>query len=124
MERSATSADFELHGITTPLLFVFDMLESLAIYRDLLGFEIVSASPEVSTSEGHFSHWMWLRSGSVNVMLNTQYDSNERPGARIQTDGDPRGTSFSIGCTDVDAAYIRLTARGLRADAVIFQEIR
>ena len=63
----------------TPLIGVFDMLKSLAFYRDILGFEIVSASPEVETAEGRFSHWMWLRFGSAELMLNTQYDSDERP---------------------------------------------
>jgi len=63
----------------TPLIGVFDMPKSLAFYRDLIGFEVVSASPEVETREGRFSHWMWLRFGAADLMLNTQYDSNERP---------------------------------------------
>lgn len=63
----------------TPLIGVFDMPRSLAFYRDLLGFSVVSASPEVETKEGRFSHWMWLRFGKADIMLNTQYDSNERP---------------------------------------------
>jgi glyoxylase I family protein len=63
----------------TPLIGVFDMPTALAFYRDLLGFTVVSASPEVETAEGRFSHWMWLRFGQAEIMLNTQYDSNERP---------------------------------------------
>lgn len=63
----------------TPLIGVFDMPRALAFYRDLLGFAVVSASPEVETAEGRFSHWMWLRFGGAEIMLNTQYDSNERP---------------------------------------------
>jgi glyoxylase I family protein len=101
----------------TPLIGVFDMLKSLAFYRDILGFEIVSASPEVETAEGRFSHWMWLRFGSAELMLNTQYDSDERP---AQVDG-TRGTihsdtSFYIGCPDVELAYEQLSKRGLKAD--------
>jgi glyoxylase I family protein len=56
----------------TPLIGVFDMPKALAFYRDLLGFEVVSASPEVDTSEGQFSHWMWLRFGAAEIMLNTR----------------------------------------------------
>ena len=42
----------------TPLLGVFDMTESLSFYRYTLGFTVVSASPEVETLEGRFSHWV------------------------------------------------------------------
>ena len=43
----------------TPLIGVFDMPKSLSFYRDMLGFSVVSASPEVETAEGKFSPWMW-----------------------------------------------------------------
>ena len=69
---------FSLLGLT-PLIGVFDMPRSLSFYRDTLGFTVVSASPEVETAEGRLSHWMWLRLGPVEIMLNTQYDSNGRP---------------------------------------------
>ncbi|CAN5517711.1 hypothetical protein BH09PSE4_BH09PSE4_01810 [soil metagenome] len=101
----------------TPLIGVFDMPSSLAFYRDLLGFEIVDASPEVENREGRFSHWMWLRHGPVEIMLNTQFDSNERPVER-----DPaqvaahRDTVFYVCCADVDATYAELSRRGLNAD--------
>ena len=49
----------------TPLIQVFDMPRALAFYRDLIGFEVVSASPEVETPEGRFSHWTWLRLGAA-----------------------------------------------------------
>jgi glyoxylase I family protein len=99
----------------TPLIGVFDMTKSLAFYRDLLGFEVVSASPEVETAEGRFSHWMWLRCGAAELMLNTQYDSNERPERPVETTG--RGYAcFYIGCPDVDVAYKQLAGRGLKAD--------
>ena len=39
---------FKALGLT-PLISVFDMPKSLAFYRDVLGFEVVSASPEVVT---------------------------------------------------------------------------
>jgi len=99
----------------TPLIGVFDMPKSLAFYRDLIGFEVVSASPEVETREGRFSHWMWLRFGAVDLMLNTQYDSNERP-ERPPNKEDQGYACFYIGCADVDVAYEQLTRRGLKAD--------
>ena len=98
----------------TPLIGVFDMPKALAFYRDLLGFSVVSASPEVETAEGRFSHWMWLRFGKAEIMLNTQYDSNERP---LQPpDTGPKHAVFYIGCADIDLAYQELTDRGLKAE--------
>jgi uncharacterized glyoxalase superfamily protein PhnB len=101
----------------TPLIQVFDMPASLAFYRDKLGFEVVSASPVVETPEGRFSHWMWLRSGSVDLMLNTAYDAGERPAVpdafRMAAHGD---TCLYIGCSDLDATYTSLTQAGLRID--------
>lgn len=101
----------------TPLIGVFDMPKALAFYRDLLGFQVVSASPEVETPEGRFSHWMWLRLGSADLMLNTQYDSGERPpepvAAGVVAHGD---ICFYIGCADIDSAYELLTCRGLKTE--------
>jgi glyoxylase I family protein len=101
----------------TPLIGVFDMPQSLAFYRDLLGFEVVTASPEVETTEGRFSHWMWLRLGAANLMLNTLYDSGERPPkpnvAHVAAHGD---VCIYIGCSDVAAAYQQLERRGLKVE--------
>jgi uncharacterized glyoxalase superfamily protein PhnB len=101
----------------TPLLGVFDMTRSLAFYRDRLGFEVVMASPEVETAEGRFSHWILLRHGAAELMLNTQYDSNERPASpdRGRQAGHTDVCLF-IGCADIDAAYRELSGRGLKAD--------
>ena len=98
----------------TPLIGVFDMPTSLAFYRDLLGFTVVSASPEVETAEGRFPHWMWLRFGEAEIMLNTQYDSNERP--KQPPEKRPKDTVFYINCSDVELAYRELTGRGLKAE--------
>ena len=93
---------------------VTDIERSLLFYRDALGFAVVSASPEVETAEGRFSHWMWLRFGGAEIMLNTQYDSNERP---IQPpEKRSKDAVFYIGCADVDLAYQELTDRGLKAE--------
>lgn len=98
----------------TPLIGVFDMLKALAFYRDMLGFSVVSASPEVETAEGRFSHWMWLRFGGAEIMLNTQYDSNERP--KEPPPKQSHDTVFYIHCSDVERAYRELTDRGLEAE--------
>ncbi|GGH04555.1 VOC family protein [Silvibacterium dinghuense] len=97
----------------TPLIGVFDMHASLAFYRDVLGFSVVNASPAVETREGRFSHWMWLRFGEAEIMLNTIYDSNERPPEPPERrSGD---TVFYIHCADIDLAYKELTGRGLKS---------
>jgi glyoxylase I family protein len=103
----------------TPLISVFDMVRSAAFYVDLLGFEVVSASPVVETPEGRFSHWMWLRLGAAELMLNTRYDSGERPlhpdPAHVAAHG---GVCLYIHCPDVDAVHVGLTRRGLRPELV------
>jgi glyoxylase I family protein len=98
----------------TPLIGVFDMPTSLAFYRDVLGFAVVSASPEVETAEGRFSHWMWLQFGKADIMLNTQYDSNERP--MLPPEKKPKDAVFYVGCSDIDLAYHELTSRGLKTE--------
>jgi len=47
-------------------------------------------------------------------MLNTQYDSNERPAQPPEKRS--KGVVFYIGCSDVELAYQELTGRGLRAE--------
>jgi glyoxylase I family protein len=104
-----------LRGLA-PLLQVFDMNESIAFYRDLLGFELHQHSPEIEAAEGRYFHWAWLRHGDADLMLNTAYDAGERPPAR-----DPaREAGHDDVClyfgADPDAAFAELTARGLALD--------
>jgi glyoxylase I family protein len=102
----------------TPLVQVFDMIESARFYCELLGFELVEKSPEVETAEGRFSHWMWLRKDGVELMLNTAYDANERPASRELERWRGHGDiGFYIECADVDAVHASLVARGLAADS-------
>ena len=96
----------------TPLISVWDMPTSLAFYRDVLGFTVFFASPEVVAAEGRFSHYMWLKFGQADIMLNTQYDSNERP--TQPPPHTPKDAIFYIHCSDVDLAYRELIARGLQ----------
>ena len=73
-----------------PLLSVFDMPEAVAFYRDVLGFEIVSHSPEIEAAAGRYFHWCWLKRGSAELMLNTMHDANARPPARDRSASSPR----------------------------------
>jgi glyoxylase I family protein len=66
----------------TPLLQVHDMPQSLAFYREVLGFAIIDASAVAEAPEGRFSHWVWLALGSAQLVLNTAYDEGQRPAAR------------------------------------------
>jgi len=101
----------EIRGMA-PLVQVFDMPTSIAFYRDLLGFEVVSTSP---VRDGHFD-WALLRLNGVEFMLNTAYEREARPSApdpvRIAAHDD---TCFYFGCQDVDGAYAHLRALGVKA---------
>jgi glyoxylase I family protein len=96
----------------TPLLQVFNMPASLAFYRNVLGFEVVSDS-----GGGDASSWIWLRRGDINLMLNDQYESGHVPPAppaeRTEWHGD---TCLYFSCEDVDGAYESLKAKGIDLD--------
>jgi glyoxylase I family protein len=101
----------DLHGVS-PLLQVYDMPTSVRFYRDQLGFEIVSHSPVLC--EDYF-HWVLLRLGGAELMLNTAYESNtERPSepdlSRTAAHGD---TVLYFACPDVEAAFVELRGRGV-----------
>ena len=100
----------------TPYIEVFDMVASVVFYRDLLGFEVVFASPEVETKEGRFSHHVRLRRAEAEIMLNTAYDSDERPPERSEPRWSGcRHVRFYIDCDDVVAVHIEMVGRGLNA---------
>lgn len=91
------------------LIQVFDMPTSLAFYRDVMGFEVISDAPENGRCD-----WAWLKSGDSELMLNTAYEAEERPAApdpaRFAAHSD---TTLFFGCDDVDAAHAELRARGI-----------
>lgn len=93
----------------TPLIQVFNMRRSLAFYRDLLGFEVVSDS-----GNGDDSGWVWLRLNGCDLMLNDQYESDsvpdEPPSERVRWHED---TCLYFGCPDTDAAYEYLRSNGI-----------
>jgi catechol 2,3-dioxygenase-like lactoylglutathione lyase family enzyme len=98
----------EFRGLC-PLIQVFDMPASVRFYRDVLGFTVVSASGPVPDCG-----WVWLRRGSDDIMLNTQFEDDDRPaapdGARQAAHND---TCFYFGCDDLDAAYAHLRANAI-----------
>jgi glyoxylase I family protein len=99
----------EIRGMA-PLLQVFDMPMSIAFYRGVLGFEVVSTS---NPGEDRFG-WALLKLNGVELMLNTAYEDHARP-----TVPDPgrmaahEDTAIYFACPDVDAAYAHLRAHGV-----------
>jgi glyoxylase I family protein len=91
----------------TPLLEVFDLPASVAFYRDVLGFELIG---------GDESWWCMLKLGDARLMLNTAYESDERPPApdpqRVCGHAD---TSLYFSSPDPDAVYAHLLDRGWAA---------
>jgi catechol 2,3-dioxygenase-like lactoylglutathione lyase family enzyme len=100
-----------------PLLQVFDMPTSIAFYRDVLGFQIVSTS-----QPGPEFDWVLLRLNDVKLMLNTAYEKETRPPApdpaRIFAHED---TAIFFSCPDVDAAYAHLCSKGLKVNPPTIQ---
>jgi len=94
---------------SAPLIQVFDMPTSVAFYRDVLGFTVVSQS-----SPGDDFDWGLLRLDDATLMLNTAYEKEYRPPApdpaRVAAHED---TGIYLRCRDVDGAYASLRAKGL-----------
>jgi glyoxylase I family protein len=97
---------------SAPLIQVYDMPTSVAFYRDLLGFTLVSQS-----SPGDDFDWGWLKLDDADVMLNTAYEREDRPSkpdpARIDAHGD---TAFYFRCRDVDGTYDYLRSKGVKCE--------
>lgn len=95
-----------------PLLQVFDMRRSLAFYRGALGFETLQQAPA-----GDSPDWVLLGKDGVEVMLNTQFETGERPDhedpARSTSHAD---TTLFVGCRELDAAFAALRAQGVDVD--------
>ncbi len=100
------------------LLSVYDMPEAVRFYTELLGFEVVSRAPTYEVIEGveHF-HWCILKNGDSQLMLNTEYDTGERPPQRPTFTEQRFGVWLYFGCQDVDGAYEQLRAAGITCDA-------
>ena len=96
----------------TPLIQVFSTPRSLAFYRDILGFEVMSDS-----GDGDDSSWVWLQLNGCNLMLNDQYEPgsvpDEPPAERVKWHDD---TCLYFGSPDPDAAFDFLTSKGLEIE--------
>jgi glyoxylase I family protein len=102
----------DIQGLA-PLIQVFDMPTAIRFYRDLLGFEVVGASPKLSDNADDVN-WSMLRLNGVTIMLNTAYEPEDRPAVpEPGRFGGHDDTGLYFGCPDVDAAYRYLTERGL-----------
>jgi len=101
-------AKYNITGLA-PMLHVFDMPASLKFYRDILGFTIV-----MSSEPNDETNWVLLRLNDVELMLNTQYEKENRPRVpdeeRIIMHHD---TYLYFGCEDTDALYQHLKSKGV-----------
>jgi glyoxylase I family protein len=106
----------DIRGLV-PLLQVFDMPTSIHFYRDILGFEVVNTS-----RPGEHFGWALLRLHGVELMLNTAYESDQRPLVpdpnRIAAHAD---TGLYFACPDVEGAYQQLRAKGLDVKQPVIQ---
>jgi uncharacterized glyoxalase superfamily protein PhnB len=65
-ERAMTFAD------VTPNLVVSDLDRSLAFYRDVLGFTVVTTVPEQASPGGEPLVFAWMQRDTVSVFLNSE----------------------------------------------------
>lgn len=56
----------------TPNLVVSDLNRSLAFYRDVLGFTVVTTVPEQATADGEPLVFAWMQRDTVSVFLNSE----------------------------------------------------
>lgn len=91
-------------GSVMPLLEVFDLPASVAFYRDVLGFEMIS---------GDDTWWCMLKLGESTIMLNTAYESGRRPpkpdALRVRGHSD---TSLYFTAPEPEMVYVHLREKG------------
>ena len=106
----------DIRGVC-PYFEVYDMPASLRFYIDQLGFTMVGHSPHLGGDPYRY-HWVWLRLGTADVMLNTCYESDEERPTREEhlRLRQHRDACLFFGCPDVDGAFAELTARGVAID--------
>lgn len=85
---------------------------SLHFYRDVLGFEIDSSTPPMDGPDD--VDWALLKYNSIELMLNTAYEKDNRPpvpdATRMAAHAD---TCIYFGCPDIDKMYEHLKSKGL-----------
>lgn len=97
----------QVNGVCV-LLSVFNMPKSLAFYRDILGFEVVSDS-----GNGDESSWVWVKLHDAHLMLNDQYEPGHEP-VEVPPERQKwhHDTCLYFGA-DPDAVYEYLRAQGI-----------
>src|SRR5262249_16291087 len=99
--------DLMVKGMT-PLIQVFDMPQSLHFYRDRLAFTLVHGSGETDDCG-----WALLRLSGVEIMLNTAYETGDRPRSPDPVRNAAHGDlCFFFMCADVDAVHRQLRDDG------------
>ena len=101
----------EIRGVA-PMFQVFDMPTSIAFYCDVLEFEVVTTS-----APGPHFDWALLKLNGVEFMLNTAYESEQRPSApdlaRVSAHED---TCLYFAAPDVDAVFNSLRTKGINLE--------
>lgn len=92
------TSTMQISGLEFLFLEVNNLEESVAFYRDLLGFEVSKHSPE---SEPPMAT---LQAGSLKISLAQHLETMLKRG---------RGVSFFIGVSDVDDYHNHLRAKGV-----------
>ena len=99
----------EVHHLA-PLLQVYDMPTALKFYCEVLGFEVVMTDGKPAPN----CDWVLLRMQGHEIMLNTAYESPNRPpapvSARVAAHDD---TCLFFATPDVEGAYRHLREKGL-----------
>lgn len=88
----------EITGLDLLLLEVNSLEESLSFYKEQLGLDVLTYTPEAEPPMAT------LKAGRTRITLVEQLETMLRRG---------RGCHFFLSVTDVEAFYRRLTARGL-----------
>jgi glyoxylase I family protein len=91
---------------------VFDAPSSVAFYRDMLDFEVVSTSKPFDEKAENYG-WAMLRRDTVSLMVNNMYENNIRPNQpdalRAQAH---RDTVLYIGCRQLEDIVMNLRSQG------------
>jgi uncharacterized glyoxalase superfamily protein PhnB len=87
----------------TPLLFVKDLVHSLAFYCDQLGFKVTNRAEEDGKT-----FWCRIERDGASLMLQ-QADCEE-----THTDRRGRGVTFYFICDDAAAMHAELCGRGMK----------
>jgi catechol 2,3-dioxygenase-like lactoylglutathione lyase family enzyme len=107
----------DIRGVC-PYFEVYDMPTSLRFYIDQMGFTLVGHSPHRGGDDPYRYHWVSLRLGTAEIMLNSVYEFDEERPTREEhlRQRGPRDACLFFGCPDVDGAYAELLARGVKID--------